>query len=158
MVDIKTTATKFQDKTLPKDEWTHFAHIAVALYELHTLKSFENALFSLRIKIKDYNLSVGTQNTDSSGYHETLTIFWLKVLEQVYSLNNQYSLDEIFSRFLETDCATTKFPTVFYSRELLFSSNARQNWVNPDLLPIIDIKKLILNNMEQYFILSDNGL
>jgi hypothetical protein len=155
MADIRKIATQFTNRTLPKEEWTHTAHIAVAFAELEILKDFENTLHGLRRKIKEYNLSVGTENTNNSGYHETLTIFWLTVLNEFYSLNRQFNLEELFNRFVKTICATSKFPTLFYSRELLFSTHARLNWVNPDLLPLTDINKILSQNMEQHFILTD---
>lgn len=37
--------------------------------------SEEEALAKLTDAIKNYNISVGTENTDTSGYHETLTVF-----------------------------------------------------------------------------------
>jgi len=155
MYDIKTIGIQFENKILPKENWTHIAHIAVAFYELDNAKDFEKALLELRTKIKEYNLSIGTENTDNSGYHETLTVFWLTVVNEFYNANSQYTLDEKFTMFIKTICATSKFPTLFYSRELLFSANARKNWVNPDLLSITNINNIISKNMEQHFILTD---
>jgi hypothetical protein len=155
MIDIKTIFTQFENKTLPKEKWTHIAHIAVAFYEIDNAKDFEKALSILRNRIKEYNLSVGTKNTNNSGYHETLTVFWLTVINEFYSANIRFSLDEKLNRFIKSICSASRFPTLFFSRELLFSLNARQKWVNPDLLPISNIKNIISKNMEQHFILTD---
>jgi hypothetical protein len=64
---------------LPKVEWTHAAHVTLAaslLYEADV----NTVLPRVRQAIRSHNEAVGTQNTDSSGYHETLTIFWLRVV------------------------------------------------------------------------------
>ena len=142
MNPIKTIAAQFSEKTLPKSEWTHLAHLAVAFVELNTLQDFEKTLDSLSEKIKAYNLSVGTANTDDSGYHETLTVFWLTVVHAFHSENAHSTCEEMYRRFIGTPCASPKLPTLFYSRELLFSPQARHHWVEPDLLPMSEIRKM----------------
>ena len=155
MISIRNIASSFENKVLPKEEWTHNAHLAVAFVELDTCKAFNNALVTLRKKIKEYNLSVGTDNTDSSGYHETLTVFWLTVVNEFYSANSLENIDNMYNSFTKTLSASSKFPTLFYSKELLFSKRARQIWVEPDQLPISEIRERKFVNMEQHFILSD---
>ena len=71
----------FFHHTLPKAQWTHAAHVTVAACLLHQ-DDVPSVLPVLRNAISSYNASVGTQNTDTSGYHETLTVFWLKVVAQ----------------------------------------------------------------------------
>ena len=148
MTDIRSIAIQFSGKTLPKAEWTHAAHIAVAFTEFDTLGDFETTLLALRTKIRAYNLSVGTANTDSSGYHETLTVFWLTVISQFYAANRQPGLEDKYDRFMKTELASSGFPALFYSRDLLFSSNARLHWVDPDLLDLSEISKIIVHSFE----------
>jgi hypothetical protein len=152
MIGIRDIATSFENKILLKEEWTHNAHIAVAFVELDTCKDFNKALNALRKKIREYNLSVGTENTDSSGYHETLTVFWLTVVNEFYSANGCGNIDDMYNSFTKTIFAMPKFPTHFYSNELLFSKTARHSWVEPDQLPISDMREMILQNMEQHII------
>jgi hypothetical protein len=142
MIGIRKIAISFENKILPKEEWTHNAHIAVAFIELDTCKDFDNALISLRNKIREYNLSVGTENTDISGYHETLTVFWLTVINEFYSTNSCEDIDDMYNSFTKTIFALPTFPTLFYSKELLFTKIARHNWVEPDQLPISDIREI----------------
>ena len=76
--NITILVTKFSNKTLPFTEWNHRAHLIVGLW--HNMNyNFDHALELVKSKIKEYNISVGTPNTDDSGYHETLTIFWMLV-------------------------------------------------------------------------------
>jgi hypothetical protein len=60
--EIEELVTKFSEKSLPKEEWTHQAHIKVALWHSFNYE-FEYALDLVRTKIKTYNISVGTPNT-----------------------------------------------------------------------------------------------
>src|SRR5258708_13547162 len=71
----------FFDHTLAKAEWTHSAHVTLAaalLYESEVAR----VLPRVRRAIWSYNEAVGTRNTKTSGYHETLTVFWLRVVAQ----------------------------------------------------------------------------
>lgn len=157
MTDIKTTADQFDQKSLPKAAWTHLAHIAVAFVALDTLKDFDKTLRSLRDKIKVYNLSVGTQNTDNSGYHETLTVFWLTVVNEFYTANRWDNLNDMYERFRQTVPASSKFPALFYSHERLFSMEARHHWTSPDLLPIAYAKEMVSKGLEPHFLLTDEA-
>ncbi|WP_338114825.1 hypothetical protein [Novosphingobium olei] len=63
--------------TLPKQEWTHEAHLAACLCLLreHPDVVLERDLPGV---IRTYNEAVGGQNTDSAGYHETLTQLYIR--------------------------------------------------------------------------------
>src|SRR5258708_32458094 len=69
----------FERGTWPKPEWTHAAHIAVAGGYLIDY-SDEDAAERARCDIQHYNQCVGTINSDHSGSHETLTLFWLALV------------------------------------------------------------------------------
>ena len=74
--EIEAFIRDFEACRLPKPRWTHHAHFVVGLWYL-THHSPEEALAIVRQRIRAHNESVGTANTDSSGYHETLTRFYL---------------------------------------------------------------------------------
>src|SRR5258707_1915059 len=60
---------------LPKAEWTHAAHVAMAAY--FAFDHAADATFAImKAGILNHNTSVGTPNTEDNGYHETLTRFW----------------------------------------------------------------------------------
>jgi hypothetical protein len=69
----------FLARTLPKPEWTHVAHLRVGLWHVRRFGEI-GALTALRERIPAYNEAVGTANTDSSGYHETLTVFYVRLI------------------------------------------------------------------------------
>ena len=60
------------DRTLPKTMWTHAAHFASVLWIIHCKPELE-ASREMPYLIRTYNESIGGANTDSSGYHETIT-------------------------------------------------------------------------------------
>lgn len=146
MIEIKKLTEHFENKTLPKEQWTHFAHFAVAFILLEKYKNVEKTLPNIRQAIKSYNISVGTDNTENAGYHETLTIFWLEVVSEYYILKNSSNIQEIYEEFIITDFASPNFPAEFYSKDLLFSLEARKNWVEPDIKPILEIREVISRN------------
>jgi hypothetical protein len=147
ITDIQTIATQFEHKTLPKEAWTHHAHIAVAFAQVHQFNNEEKTLQSLQQGIKAYNLSVGTQNTENSGYHETLTVFWLKAVYEYYCISKQDDVNDMFQGFIHSLLASPTLPLQFFSKELLFSTSARQTWTEPDLLPISTLKEMVAATM-----------
>ena len=75
--EIHQLITQFQTLTLPKTNWTHAAHLIVAVWHnwhYDPLLAFQ----MVKQRIIAYNEAVGTVNTDTSGYHETLTRFWME--------------------------------------------------------------------------------
>src|ERR1700744_4988223 len=60
------------DRTLPKPRWTHAAHFAAAVWILLRRPDLtpERDLPGI---IRAYNAATGVANTDTSGYHETVT-------------------------------------------------------------------------------------
>ena len=74
----------FELGTLPKSEWTHGAHVAAAANYLFD-SDVKTVLPLMRTRISAYNLAVGGANTPRSGYHETLTRFWLLIVAAIRS-------------------------------------------------------------------------
>lgn len=62
--------------TLPKARWTHAAHIAVGACS--TVRYPDSAFERIKNGILRYNAAVGTENSETSGYHETLTRLWAR--------------------------------------------------------------------------------
>jgi hypothetical protein len=130
--DIYSIVKSFEDRTIAKSEWNHTAHLAVGLYYCWTLP-FAVAKNVMRDGIHWVNDKHGTPNTDTTGYHETLTVFWLKRIwnflderQDVRSLPRLFA--ELVERFQDAD-----LPLKYYSRELLFSAAARRDYLPPDL-------------------------
>ena len=128
--EVKKLVRAFEARTLSKDEWTHAAHLTVGLYYcLHC--PFALAVNWMRDGIHWLNDAHGTSNTETSGYHETLTVFWLLTIEEFVGKTNCGGLAELANRLIES--CDAKLPLRFYSRDLLFSAEARARYVDPDL-------------------------
>lgn len=117
---------------LPKKAWTHEAHFYVGLRVLRR-DGKAGADRYLPGKIWRYNFSNGTANTDSGGYHETLTRFYIEVLWHVLqSLPASLPLNEIAKRIILSPLGDRDLPLNYWTKEKLFSVEARRVWVDPD--------------------------
>lgn len=114
-------------------EWTHAAHLIVALW-FATRHDLETATAKMRDLIFRLNAAHGVENTETDGYHETLTVFWMRtVFDYARSVEpKNFSL----CRLANEICAEfdSRYPLKFYSREFLFSPAARRKFVAPDLV------------------------
>ena len=129
--EVYTLVKAFEDRTIVKSAWTHSAHLVVGLYYCRTLP-FAVAKNVMRDGICWLNDMHGTPNTDDSGYHETLTVFWLKriwnYLDQHPASSGLATLaNDLVERFKDPD-----LPLRYYTSERLFSASARRDYVTPD--------------------------
>jgi hypothetical protein len=130
--DIEAFIRDFEACRLSKSRWTHQAHLVVGLWYL-THHSPADALSIVRQRIRAYNEAVGTINSDSSGYHETLTRIFLHGIAGHIAVHRTESLLSSLALLLQSPLAHKDWPLSFYSRERLFSPAARQGWLSPDL-------------------------
>ena len=130
--DIEAFVQEFEAGRLPKARWTHEAHLLVALWYLAQLDEAA-ALPVMRQRIRAYNDAVGTVNSDHSGYHESLTRLYLRAIAAHRAAHPAPSLAEAFTGLLGTPIARRDWPLSYYTRERLFSVDARRGWVEPDL-------------------------
>ena len=123
---------RFEDCTLPREEWTHAAHLTVALWHLLQF-DWPEAVARVRHGIKRYNAAHGIVTTPTGGYHETLTIFWLRVVRTFLEAerNEARALVHLANELTATH--DKSLPLAHYTRARLFSPEARANWVEPDL-------------------------
>ena len=119
------------DRTLPKPEWTHAAHFAAALW---LLKHPEHDAFAeMPGLIRAYNESTGVANTDTSGYHETITIASLRASAAWLAARPDARLSAALAELLSSPFGRSDWLLTYWSRPLLFSVTARRTWVEPNL-------------------------
>jgi hypothetical protein len=120
------------DCSLPRPEWTHHAHLvfATALLDRYALDGAEAAAPAL---IRAYNVSVGGVNDDTQGYHHTITLLFLRHISQFVRPFAAETVGERATKLLSSPLAASDYPLRFYSKERLFSVEARRDWVSPDL-------------------------
>ena len=121
----------FEERTLIKSEWTHAAHLTVALFYcvVHPFGIAKNLMSDGICWLNDKH---GTANNDSSGYHETLTVFWLRTVANFVSENGEERSFFTLANKLLAEHSDASLPLKFYSRERLFSKTARKIFVEPD--------------------------
>jgi hypothetical protein len=130
--EIESLVRAFEDCRLPRPEWTHEAHLTVALWYLAHCSGRE-ATARIRNGIKRYNAANGIHMTKDNGYHETITLFWICVLSKYLLLTDAgHSFLELANGMVAR-FSDRRYPFEYYSRELLTSWRARTSWVEPDL-------------------------
>ena len=120
-------------RTLPRPDWTHEAHLAATTYLLvrHTDIDLDAELPGI---IRGYNASVGGINSDSEGYHDTITrVFLHGVRLFLAEADPKEPLHELVNQLLLSPMGQREWPLRFYSRERLFSVDARRSFIGPDL-------------------------
>jgi hypothetical protein len=119
-------------RNLPREEWTHEAHLAATTYLLlrHAEIDVDAELPDL---IRRYNESVGGVNSDSEGYHDTITRVFLHGIRLFLSeADLREPLHEIVNELLLSPMGRRDWPLRFYSRERLMSVEARRTFIPPD--------------------------
>ncbi|MGH8180413.1 MAG: hypothetical protein ACRETR_05485 [Steroidobacteraceae bacterium] len=129
--DIERLARGVTDRTLPKSDWTHAAHFAVTLW---LLRHRGDVTFrDMPPLIRAYNESTGVANTDTSGYHETITLASLRVARAWLAARSDMPLHAALAELLASPHGRSDWLLTCRSRERLFSVAARREWVEPDL-------------------------
>ena len=134
--EIERLLAGFEDCSLPKALWTHRAHLAVAVCYRERLP-YNRALNSMRDGIQRYNQAVGGANTETSGYHETITRFYLWLVDHCIANgklpggNLADRVNSLYDRY-----GARHLPLRHWSRERLMSVEARREWVEPDVWPL----------------------
>jgi hypothetical protein len=134
--NLEEFAGRFLAGTIPFEEWTHQAHLAVGMWHVNRYGT-EEALARLRIGIQCLNEKHGTPNSLTRGYHETITRAYVLLLaEFLKSCPPAVSLQERVACLLNSPVADKNLLFKFYSRETLLSARAKSEWVEPDIEPL----------------------
>lgn len=133
--DIKSLIFAFENCTLPRSEWSHKAHLTVALWYL-IRHDEQEAINRIRQGIQRYNAAMGIKTTAEGGYHETLTLFWVRMVSHYLLVTEEKSSILKMAIALSHTYNNKHSPLQYYSRNLLMSWEARTNWVEPDLKPL----------------------
>ncbi len=122
----------FEACRIPKALWTHEAHVRMAWLYLGR-QPLQEVIPLVRRRIQRYNYSLGNK----TGYHETVTVAYLTLIDDrldrsatnpsfaEFSASHPDLLDRSLSALLK-----------HYSRDRLFSPEAIERFVEPDLVPL----------------------
>jgi hypothetical protein len=134
MAEIQQLISQFEDLSLPKEAWTHEAHLITAMVYVARYGR-DKALCLIRPRIISYNQSLGGINDENGGYHETLTVFWIDTIHdycQTHQLDADINESQI-EDFLLSPLASKSYPFQFYKEADLMSVHARSRYVQPAL-------------------------
>jgi hypothetical protein len=98
----------FETGQISPASFHHADHLRLALAYLADSDCFDKAAARMAVSLKRFAEAAGV----SAKYHHTLTLFWMRAVAGL--------LD-------------AELPLAYYSRERLFSAEARAGWVEPDL-------------------------
>lgn len=133
--EVRRIGAGLLDCSLARVDWTHEAHLAACLWLLTERPDIlpERDMPGI---IRRYNESVGGVNDDQQGYHETLTQLYIRAVRQFLDGCDKDNLLMRVNALLASPLAARDWPLRYYSRDVLFSINARRVWVEPDLQPV----------------------
>ncbi len=132
--ELSSFLAQWRAGTLPKSEWTHAAHVAVAACHLFDHPA-EEAVNKIRAGIIHYNTCVGTANTDHSGYHETLTRFWCGLIADFLQTRAFSSRLEFVRAALSRFGRDSALFRSYYSFDVVKDVRSRRQWIAPDCHP-----------------------
>jgi GNAT superfamily N-acetyltransferase len=122
---------QFENQEWPLAQWHHRQHIKVAYLYLQKY-SLEEACQRIAKGICSYNAANKIVDTPTSGYHETMTQAWVRLVDFAIK---QYGMAKTADEFFDGHPELWQFKTLrlFYSRERFMSAEAKANFVEPDL-------------------------
>lgn len=133
---IERVALGVIDRTLPKSEWTHAGHFAAALWLCRHRRELVEA-DEIRTLISRYNEATKTANTDTGGYHHTITLASMRgATDYLASHPENAPLHVVHSALMASRYGHPDWLLTCWSREVLFSVPARRGWIEPDLAPL----------------------
>jgi hypothetical protein len=124
------------DRTLPRPDWTHEAHLAACLWLIDERPDVQPER-DLPDIIRRFNESVGGINDATQGYHETITQAYIRIVHAFLAgTDPALPLAAKVNLLLSADQGRRDWLLRFYTRERLFSADARLGWVEPDIQPL----------------------
>lgn len=138
-MDDETFLKQFESTAWPKAEWHHRQHIKVAyLY----LRRYPLDVASIKIseRIQAYNKAHGVAESLTSGFHETMTQAWLRLVH--FTLCEYGPADNADAFFDQNPQLSEKrVLRFFYTRERFLTPEAKATFVEPDLTPLPQSRK-----------------
>lgn len=133
--DIRALGEGLLACSLPREAWTHEAHLGACLWLLSERPDVDIDAEIATI-IRRFNESVGGVNDDTQGYHDSITSAYVAGVRSFLSETEETELAARVNAMLLSHVGRRDWPLRFYSRELLFSVPARRGFVEPDLAPL----------------------
>lgn len=130
-LEMEAFAKAFEDRSLEAVSFSHQGHVALAaVYVLR--HGAAAALERLRREIPLFNVAKGGINNQERGYHETLTVFWVLLIEETLrEMTGLTDLEKVNSTIERL--STSGLWREYYSFDVLKNPECRFRWVAPDV-------------------------
>lgn len=125
--EIHALVSAFEACSFHPSEFRHYQHLTVALWYVWHL-SPEEATTKMTTGIRRLAETYGKM-----GYHETITLFWLRIVANFVAEHGQNNSLTAIANALIDNCNDKDLIGQFYSAELLATDKAKAEWVAPDL-------------------------
>jgi hypothetical protein len=133
---IERLALGVLDRTTPKPEWTHAAHFATTLWLMRRRPAMD-LVTEMPAVIRAYNEATGVPNTDTEGYHETITQASLRMARAFLAARPMDEpLHEVVDALMASPLGRSDWILAYWTKDVLFSPHARRVWTEPDLKPL----------------------
>ena len=134
--EIARVAAGVLARTHPYPEWTHAAHFAAALWLLRHPEVLRQH-GGMAPVIRRYNEAVGVPNSETRGYHATITEASLRaVATALAEAAPDAPLAPILAALLASPLGQSRWLLFHWSEPRLMSVEARRGWLEPDLVPL----------------------
>ena len=120
-------ARAFEEGAITPAQFDHVAHVRVAWVYIQASASQDEAVSRMRDAIRRFAAAAGVPRK----YHETITVLWMRLLADVRDAGASGELSDVLRA--QPALADKDLPLQYYSRERLFSDEARAAWVEPDI-------------------------
>lgn len=128
--EIAEVVRRFESCEYKPEEFIHARHLTVAAWYLLNL---DEGTATQRMR---EGLLRFTAHHGKSGYHETITLFWLRAIAlHVVVLRGTGDSVTIVNRIV-AELSDKNLVSRHFSREAIASAAARLSWTEPDLAPL----------------------
>ena len=132
---------RFEQGEIPVAEWNQRMHVCVAFIYLRA-HGLEGALSRMREGVKRINAVHGVEESERSGYNETTTVAFLRIVEAIRrayeSIYPAATADEFCD--LHPELMHKHVLRFFYSPERRGHRDAKTEFIEPDLAPLPDYR------------------
>ena len=127
--EIHRVVERFERCEFALAEFDHAAHLTVALVRLREMQ-FEAAMARMREDLLRFSA-----HHQKQGYNETITRFWLRLVDTYRQRFPEERLWKQANRVVE-HLGDKQMLFRHYSKERVMSEPAKAGWVEPDLAPL----------------------
>ena len=127
----------FESQSIPRDLWTHRAHVKIAYLYLTKLP-FPDALENIRTGIQKLNAANKVEDSPTSGYNETTTVAFAHLVAATIAAYSPVFPTPTADVFCDTHphLLSRHILRLFYSPTQRMHPHAKTQFIAPDLTPL----------------------